>query len=61
MRVYVESPDGDIEGRVEACRDDFILEPEGDIDLDGAFMVIADDGTRWRVNGWCCRVKIIDD
>lgn len=50
LRVYIESPEGDLEGFVDECQD-----------LDGTFVLIDDDGEKWNVNGWCCNLSIDAD
>lgn len=47
MRVYVDSPDGDLEGLVD-----------DDQDLDGTFVLTDDDGEKWTVNGWTVSLTI---
>lgn len=48
IRMYVESPEGDLEGLVDECQD-----------LDGRFVLIDDDGEKWIVSGWSCSCEII--
>src|SRR5579859_2806010 len=50
QRIYVECPDGDLEGFVDL-----------NDDLDGRFKLIDDDGEVWSVNGWTCHIEIIED
>lgn len=47
MRVYIDSPDGDLEGLVD-----------DDQDLDGTFVLTDDDGEKWTVNGWTVSLTI---
>lgn len=50
LRVYVESPESDLEGFVDEYQD-----------LDGRFELIDDDGESWHVNGWNVHLEIIND
>ena len=54
VRLVVSGDDGSgLEGVViEGERDD-----AGRWDLDGQFVLLTDDGERFRVNGWCCMIE----
>lgn len=54
VRLLVSGDDGsELEGIVvEGERDDV-----GRWDLDGQFVLLTDDGERFRVNGWCCSIE----
>ncbi len=50
LRLYVESPEGDLEGFADECQD-----------LDGRFKLTDDEGETWYTNGWCCHVEIVEN
>ena len=53
-RLLVSGDDGsELEGVVvDGEHDD-----AGRWELDGQFVLLTDDGERFRVNGWCCRIE----
>lgn len=44
-----------------SCLEGVVIEGEHDDagrwDLDGQFVLLTDDGERFRVNGWCCTIE----
>ena len=49
IRIYASSAMYDLEGLVS-----------DDVDLDGTFILMTDDGERLKVNGWLFTVEVVE-
>ena len=56
-RVYCELFAESIEGVVIARDGSYVA--EDDLDFDSSFLVLCDDGERFRIHGWMVHVDII--
>ena len=57
VRLLVEGGDAILDGVIV----DGDKEEDGRWDLDGRFVLLTDDGERFRVNGWMCLIEVDEE